>query len=212
LNFLGAVSVWSESLLTNRPQISEIGVVSYHSFARWKRGIIPSIARARGFIAHFRPSPCHRGRRQSRHARLTTVPIVFATGNDPVTDRFVASLNRPGGNVTGVSFLVATLASKRLDLLRQIAPKATTIAMSALWSAHRESGSTPASPIESCGGRSSMRALHLSECMLPNHGVRPGALPSVQRRARDGTPHGANCRTTWPARIQRASARLRPTY
>jgi putative tryptophan/tyrosine transport system substrate-binding protein len=62
-------------------------------------------------------------------AATTTVPIVFATGNDPVTDRLVASLNRPGGNVTGVSFLVATLASKRLDLLRQVAPNATTIAM-----------------------------------------------------------------------------------
>src|SRR6266545_945636 len=62
-------------------------------------------------------------------AATTTVPIVFATGNDPVTDRLVASLNRPGGNVTGVSFLVATLASKRLDLLRQVAPKSTTIAM-----------------------------------------------------------------------------------
>jgi putative ABC transport system substrate-binding protein len=62
-------------------------------------------------------------------AATTTVPIVFATGNDPVTDRLVASLNRPGGNVTGVSFLVATLASKRLDLLRQVGPKSATIAM-----------------------------------------------------------------------------------
>jgi putative tryptophan/tyrosine transport system substrate-binding protein len=55
-------------------------------------------------------------------AATTTVPIVFASGNDPVTDRLVASLNQPGGNITGVSFLVATLGSKRLDLLRQVAP------------------------------------------------------------------------------------------
>jgi ABC-type uncharacterized transport system substrate-binding protein len=58
----------------------------------------------------------------------TTVPIVFATGGDPVRDGLVASLNRPGGNVTGVAFLAAELGAKRLELLRQLVPKATTIA------------------------------------------------------------------------------------
>lgn len=62
-------------------------------------------------------------------AATKTVPIVFATGGDPVTDGLVASLNRPGGNVTGVSFLVAMMGSKRLDLLRQLVPNAMTIAM-----------------------------------------------------------------------------------
>ena len=61
-------------------------------------------------------------------AATTTVPIVFATGGDPVRDGLVASLNRPGGNVTGVSFLTSALAAKRLELLRQIVPNATTIA------------------------------------------------------------------------------------
>jgi len=46
LNFLGAASVWSESLLTNRPQISEIGIVSYHSFARFRRNA-PSSTRSK---------------------------------------------------------------------------------------------------------------------------------------------------------------------
>ena len=62
-------------------------------------------------------------------AATTTVPIVFATGSDPVTDGLVASLNRPGGNVTGVSFISGVLGPKRLDLLRQLMPKATTIAL-----------------------------------------------------------------------------------
>ena len=59
----------------------------------------------------------------------STVPIVFAYGGDPVKDGFVASLNRPGGNVTGVVFIQGVLGAKRLELLRQIVPKATTIAV-----------------------------------------------------------------------------------
>jgi putative ABC transport system substrate-binding protein len=62
-------------------------------------------------------------------AAATTVPVVFATGSDPVRDGLVTSLSRPGGNFTGVIFLSGELATKRLDLLRQLAPKATTIAM-----------------------------------------------------------------------------------
>ena len=62
-------------------------------------------------------------------AATTTVPIVFATGGDPVRDHLVVSLNRPGGNVTGVSFLAAELGAKRLELLRQLVPQATTVAV-----------------------------------------------------------------------------------
>ena len=61
-------------------------------------------------------------------AETTTVPIVFATGGDPVALGLVASFNRPGGNVTGVSLFTGALGPKRLELLRQLVPKATTIA------------------------------------------------------------------------------------
>jgi putative ABC transport system substrate-binding protein len=62
-------------------------------------------------------------------AATTTIPIVFAGGGDPIEQGLVASLNRPGGNVTGVNFLSGVLGAKRLQLLHQLVPKATTIGM-----------------------------------------------------------------------------------
>ena len=62
-------------------------------------------------------------------AATATIPIVFTTGSDPVRDGLVASLSRPGGNVTGVVFISGDLGGKRLGLLRQLVPQATTIAV-----------------------------------------------------------------------------------
>ncbi len=61
-------------------------------------------------------------------AATTTVPIVFATGGDPLAEGLVNSLNRPGGNITGVSFLSSALGAKQLELLRLLVPKATVMA------------------------------------------------------------------------------------
>jgi putative ABC transport system substrate-binding protein len=62
-------------------------------------------------------------------AATTTIPIVFTTGGDPVRQGFVASLNRPGGNITGVSFFGSRLGGKGLELLRGMVPNAAVIAL-----------------------------------------------------------------------------------
>jgi putative ABC transport system substrate-binding protein len=62
-------------------------------------------------------------------AATATIPIVFTTAGDPVADGLVASLNRPGGNVTGVSFLSGQIGTKIMELLHSMVPKTNAVAV-----------------------------------------------------------------------------------
>jgi putative ABC transport system substrate-binding protein len=88
-------------------------------------GLAADLARRRvAVLATFGNSPAFAAK-----IATTTVPVVFAVSEDPVRSGLVASLAQPGGNLTGVNFLTAELAAKRLELLRELVPGALKVAV-----------------------------------------------------------------------------------
>jgi ABC-type uncharacterized transport system substrate-binding protein len=75
------------------------------------------------------PSLSRKGARDMPQQQNTKIPIVFEVGVDPVDSELVTSLSRPGGNLTGVGLLNAELGPKRLELLYELVPRATIVAV-----------------------------------------------------------------------------------
>jgi putative ABC transport system substrate-binding protein len=118
-----------------RKGLSETGFAENQSVAieyRWAEGRyerLPQLAadfvnrKVTVIVAAYFPSAV------AAKAATSTIPIVFISGVDPIAAGFVTSLNRPGGNLTGLSNYNTSLTAKRLELLHQIVPRASTVAV-----------------------------------------------------------------------------------
>jgi putative ABC transport system substrate-binding protein len=109
----------------------------------------------------------------------STVPIVFLVGRDPVELGLVASFNRPGGNVTGVNMLNVALAEKRLELVRELVPKAAVIAI--LFNRDNPNGQSYVSELEPIARAAGQRTLVLNASN--DHDLEAAFAMLVQNRA-----------------------------
>jgi putative ABC transport system substrate-binding protein len=138
IGFLNAAwpAAWAARVAAFKRGLGEVGYVEGQNVAieyRWAEGNddrLQELARdlaARG-VAVIAATGGGRSARAAKQASAT-IPIVFTAGVDPVAYGLVATLNRPGGNVTGISFLTSELTAKRFEVLHDLVPAAQNIAI-----------------------------------------------------------------------------------
>src|SRR6516162_3506011 len=121
-----------------RQGLSESGYVEGQNLAieyRWADGDYEKLPRLAAELVDRHVSAIIAGGPpaiMAAEAATTTIPIVFTSGGNPIELGFVSSLSKPGGNVTGVSFLLNELGAKRLELLRELVPAATSVGFLAI--------------------------------------------------------------------------------
>jgi putative ABC transport system substrate-binding protein len=93
-------------------------------------------------------------------AVTTSIPIVFTAGADPVKQGLVTTLNRPGGNLTGMFFLAGSVESKRLGILRELVPNAATVAV--LWNPDSPGGASQLTDIQESAAKIGQQLLVLN--------------------------------------------------
>ena len=137
IGFLGATSpsVESTRIESFRQGLRELGYVEGKNIViewRWAEGKFDRLPDLAGELVRLDVAIIVTGGSTSTGAAkevTATIPIVMAQVNDPVGSGFVASLARPGGNMTGLSTLVPELGGKRLELLKEVAPKLSRVAV-----------------------------------------------------------------------------------
>jgi len=132
----GSAASFEPNVVAFRRGLNETGFVEGRNVAieyRWADGQYDRLpALAADFVRHKVTAIAASGTSSpglAAKAATSTIPIVFQTGGDPIRDGLVISMNRPGGNVTGVSRLSVALGPKQLELLHQLVPKATSIGL-----------------------------------------------------------------------------------
>jgi len=132
----GSLDGWASTVAAFREGLNDAGYVEGRNVAiefRWAEGNYDRLpALAADLVSRqvtVIVTPGSTPATLAAKAATATIPIVFAVGSDPIKFGFVTSFNRPGGNLTGVSLFTVTLQAKRVELLCELVPNATVIAL-----------------------------------------------------------------------------------